>query len=69
MLMGARGLFGALSTPMGDAEIDRFLEAADGAAHWVRGSFRPAAAVGGFKSPAVSAGCAGLLTRRRRRRL
>ena len=32
ILMGARGLFGALSTPMGDAEIDRFLEAADGAA-------------------------------------
>ena len=32
MLMGARGLFGALSTPMGDAQIDRFLEAADGAA-------------------------------------
>lgn len=35
MLMGARGLFGALSTPMGDAEIDRFLEAADGAAAYV----------------------------------
>ena len=41
MLMGARGLFGALSTPMGDAEIDRFLEAADGAARWVRGSSDP----------------------------
>ena len=36
MLMGARGLFGALSTPMGDAEIDRFLEAADGAASYTR---------------------------------
>ena len=35
ILMGARGLFGALSTPMGDAEIDRFLEAADGAAEYV----------------------------------
>ena len=32
ILMGARGLFGSLSTPMGDAEIDRFLEAADSAA-------------------------------------
>ena len=32
ILMGARGLFGSLSTPMGDAEIDGFLEAADGAA-------------------------------------
>ena len=41
MLMGARGLFGALSTPMGDTEIDRFLEAADAAAHWVRGSSDP----------------------------
>ena len=35
ILMGARGLFGALSTPMGDVEIDRFLEAADGAAEYV----------------------------------
>lgn len=35
ILMGARGLFGALSTPMGDAEIDRFLEAADGAVEYV----------------------------------
>ena len=38
ILMGARGLFGALSTPMGDAEIDRFLEAADGAAAHVLAS-------------------------------
>ena len=29
ILMGARGLFGALSTPMGDAEIDAFLAAAE----------------------------------------
>ncbi|MEM6702732.1 MAG: aspartate aminotransferase family protein [Acidobacteriota bacterium] len=31
VLMGARGLFGALSTPMTDAEIDLFLAAADAA--------------------------------------
>ncbi len=35
MLMGARGLFGALSTPMGDLEVDRFLKAADDAAAYV----------------------------------
>ncbi len=35
MLMGARGLFGALSTPMTDEEIDLFLEAADAACEHV----------------------------------
>ena len=37
ILMGARGLFGALSTPMGDEEIDRFLEAADASCESVLG--------------------------------
>ncbi len=32
ILMSSRGLFGCLSTPMSDAEVDRFLEAADEAA-------------------------------------
>ena len=30
ILLGARGLFGALSTPMGEAEMDAFVEALDG---------------------------------------
>jgi len=29
VLLGSRGLFGVLSTPMGEAEIDQFIDALD----------------------------------------